>query len=74
MCIPDATDEHRPRSVGGTVAHMVRPPTFPKGAPMTDRAAPGRGAPDDLSSIPITKDQLLDWYRQMALIRRVDAV
>lgn len=39
---------------------------------MTDRAAPGRGAPDDLSSIPISKDQLLDWYRQIALIRRVE--
>ena len=39
---------------------------------MTDRSTPERGAPDDLASIPITKDQLLGWYRQMLLIRRVE--
>ena len=39
---------------------------------MTDRAAPGRGAPADLTDIPISKDQLLTWYRQMMLIRRVE--
>ena len=42
---------------------------------MTDPSAPtevASGAPDGLDDLPITKDQLLDWYRQMMLIRRVE--
>ena len=39
---------------------------------MTDRPADGGGAPDDLGAIPISKEQLLDWTRQMLLIRRVE--
>ena len=30
------------------------------------------GRPDDLAEIPVSREQLLDWYRQMALIRRVE--
>jgi len=42
---------------------------------MTDRTASSEGAvgaPEGLDDLPITKEQLLDWYRQMALIRRVE--
>jgi pyruvate dehydrogenase E1 component alpha subunit len=30
------------------------------------------GRPEDLDQIPVSTDQLLGWYRQMALIRRVE--
>jgi pyruvate dehydrogenase E1 component alpha subunit len=42
---------------------------------MTDRTASTEGpvgAPEGLDDVAITKDQLLEWYRQMALIRRVE--
>ena len=42
---------------------------------MTDPTAAtevAAGAPAGLDDLPITKEQLLDWYRQMLLIRRVE--
>lgn len=30
------------------------------------------GRPGDLAEIPVSRDQLMEWYRQMALIRRVE--
>ena len=30
------------------------------------------GRPNDLEEIPVSRDQLVDWYHQMALIRRVE--
>ncbi len=41
--------------------------------PASNLASPtGTLAPAERESIPITRDQLLAWYRQMALVRRVE--